>query len=110
MLLLIPLLTNNVFTSVLTFKKSFKVIVVSLTSSVVEDFTSTGYSIIPVSSDTLLAVSESQRLRTDGFWKKKYGKKSVPYFFQTQIKFLFLVLSISLLSNRLGHLMIVSLM
>jgi len=61
---------DNVFTSVLAFKESFKVVVVSLTSSVIEDFTSTSYSIVPVSSDTLLTVSESQRLRTDGLWTR----------------------------------------
>lgn len=59
-------LGNDVFASVLAFKKSLEVVVIALASSVVEEFTGTSHCVVPVSSDRLFAISKTKRLGADG--------------------------------------------
>ena len=55
-------LGDDVLASVLALQESLKVVIVSLTASVIEDFTGTGNGIVPVATDGLLTVSQTEGL------------------------------------------------
>lgn len=61
-------LTDDVLTRVLALQQGLKVVIIALAASVIEDLAGTGDSVVPVPTDGLLAVSETEWLGADGFW------------------------------------------
>lgn len=63
-------LRNDILASILALQQCLEVIVVALTSGIIEDLACSGHRVIPVSSDGLFAVTQSKRLGANGLWSR----------------------------------------